>query len=117
LHLQEGFERCGLFDASNGAPAEMAFTTPSQATFMGLIFDEVTCIGSSAPPARINSAELQCWRAFAGVENTTHTVVEDLKDADIAFGANLCGGMGSEWINGDCFMRCATVELDWSKFT
>jgi hypothetical protein len=113
-YTNRGVTSC--FDASNGAPAEMIFTATSQATFTGLVFDKVTHIGSSAPAARLSAAELQCWREFAGIKNTTHTAMEDLTDADIAFGATLCGGIGSDWTDGDYFMRRATVEQDWPRF-
>lgn len=105
------------FNACHGAPADMSFITPLQATFKGLIFDTITRIGPSAPTGHLSAVELQSWRGFAGIEHTGSKAIEDFTEAEIAFGATLCGGMGADWRDGDLFLRPATVEQDWSSFT
>lgn len=105
-----------IFDASNGSAAQVAFVTPSRANFQGLLFDTVACLGTAAPAKRCSAAFLQSWREFAGVAHSTDGDFSDITDAELAFGATLCGGMGSDWDDGEGILRRATVEQDWVKF-
>lgn len=104
-------------DASDGAAAEVDFTAFPKASFMGLIYDTMTRTGSSPITGRITEEALQSWREYAGVERTVEKSTSDVTEAEIGFAATLCGGMGSDWKEGGNFLRRASLEEDWHRFT
>lgn len=109
------------FDPSKGAKAEMAFVTPSEAVFKGLVFERITQLGPSAFVPSIPGAQEEVKQSlydFAGIKYPMADDIEEITESEITFAMTMCGGIVFERLDAASNMtvRPATLEQDWLIF-
>lgn len=100
------------FDPSNGAKAQMAFITPSQAIFKGLIFEKITQLGPPVFDSGAHKDFLLSLYEFSGIQYPTANNIEEATESELTFAMTMCGGINIV----DLIRRPTTLEQDWPIF-